>query len=181
MTVSSAQVYATLRRAIGPTLKVAAFERVKGGRLVWSRPLGHQTVAIHFVVSPSGWTAAYGSQFTLGFELLDEASAHENRQPRDFASLLSPKELEMVRNRNNLVARSLPGPRPGDPLLSLAPNALDRLSRSNSPRRQPYLSGQEVWMRYYSLDGVSSWAHLREPRISALSKAYEASVREDGS
>lgn len=181
MTVASPQVYATLRRALGPRLKAASFERVKGGRLGWSRSAGSQVLGIHFAVSPSGWTAAYGSQFTLGFELLPESSEREGSHPRDFGSLLSAEELEMIRRRNNLVAKQLPGPKPGDPLLSLTPNALDRLRRFNSPRRKPYLVGQDVCMRYYSLDDVSSWAIFLEPRIVALADAYEVWLQQHGS
>ncbi|HET6352136.1 MAG TPA: hypothetical protein VFG89_08415 [Coriobacteriia bacterium] len=87
----------------------------------------------------------------------------------------------MVRRRNNLVARLLPGPRPGDPPLLLEPNALDRLRRSNSPRRKPYRTGQDVSMRYYSLDDVASWALFLEPRLVALADTYEVWLRQQGS
>jgi len=181
MTVSSTDLYANLRRALDPSMKAASYKRLKGSRPAWSGALGNKVVVVHFAVSQSGWSAAYGSQFTLNFDLHDKPVAYNSAHLKRLGKLLSPEDLELVRELDNAVLKSLPGPRRGDPLSALPADVLLQLKLSHSPRAAPYSAGQDIWMHYYSLDDVATWARFLEPRMVSMASAYIAGLSSDGS
>ena len=84
--MKSTEAYRVLRTHLAPVFRDLGFKRAKG-LLSWTRPHGERHLVVWCQVSQYGWNDYSGSQFTVEFQLSDEAvvgifSTRRERFPR---------------------------------------------------------------------------------------------------
>ena len=118
--MKSTEVYGALRVHLAPVFQAAGFKRAKA-MLSWARPQGDRHLVVWCQVSRDGWDNYAGSQFTVEFQLSDEAivgarSIRRQRLPR----MLDDSGREESRTIQNGVIASLPHPPANHPALHIS-------------------------------------------------------------
>jgi uncharacterized protein DUF6632 len=102
--ITSKQLYAGLRDALALTLRSEGFSRTKGGWLGWTRRRDGEHLTFWFQCDRWGWDPAFGSRFTLEFQLggtpVPAEGSLEFRVR--YAELLSADELVRELNKGDL-------------------------------------------------------------------------------
>jgi hypothetical protein len=173
-TVTSRELYSLLRERIAPGLKQLGYKRLTGAMLGWTRPFGTEHLAFWFQCDRYGYMQDFGSSFTIEFQVSADtkfASGDLLRRER-FHTLLSPEDLELVRELNNSVLSSLPEPGPSNPLHHVAPQLRESFVQAYLPEPTPYDRARDIWLHYFSAGDVRSWAEFLAPRIPGMVERY---------
>lgn len=181
MKVTSKDMYGILRDALAPGLKAAGFKRTSGGMLGWYKPVDGRYLSFWFQCDRYGWFQDFGSKFTLELQMADDPrpACGGLLDRKRFATFLSDAELELVRALNNDVLRSLPAPSPDNPVLLLGEEEQKRFMSGYQPHVEPYVAGQDVWLHYFTVRHVETWAAFFSDRILRIGDAFLAGVRRD--
>ena len=180
MKITAKILYGMLRDALAAELKAAGFLRLKAGVLGWTRLIGKESLTFWFQCDKWGWDNAFGSRFTLEFQLARSpvagATGNFNKRFR-FAQLLTSEELETVRSMNNSVKSSLEEPKPGHPIFYLGPEGQKAIRQDYELTVQPYRADEDVWLNYFTSEQVAEWAAFFKSRILRMATEFAERVQ----
>lgn len=150
--------------------------------LGWTRPSTQGHLTLWFQADERGWDAAWGSRFTLQFQLASEASSvlePGGRFERIGYLLEGLDELDALRERNNLVIRQLPGTRNNQVKRQRMPDGSGCIVEGYvvEPDRSVY--GFDIWLHYYSAEDVQAWARYFQERLLRFVDLFEQEIRSD--
>lgn len=171
MKVSSKDLYGTLRAQLAPVMKKAGFKRLQTGKLGWYRPEGNRYAMVLVQCDKWGWFPAFGSKFSLEFELGTEPSIGSCSSVDlmwSFGRLLAPEEREMVRVINNGVLESLPPPQSSDTFQAMGEDWQKMFLLDYQIRVQPYSENELIWLHYFTQRDVEAWGSFFMERIPRM-------------
>ena len=151
------EVYRTLKTHLAPVFQEAGFKRAKA-LLSWVRPYRERYIVIWCQVSQSGWDAYAGSQFTVEFQLSDEAvvgakSIRRQRLPK----MLDDNGREQIRAIQNRVIASLRRPPASYPLLRADETIRAFYLKGFQRIDQSYSERDDIWLRYGCEEHLVAW------------------------
>lgn len=181
MKVTSKDMYRILREALAPGLKSAGFKRTPGGMLGWYKPIDGRNLSFWFQYDKYGWFQDFGSKVTLELQIADDPRpGHGGLLSRKrFATFLTDSELELVRALNNEVILSLPAPSPSNPVFLLDEEGQRWFMSDYQLHIAPYVTGQDVWLHYFTPQQVETWAAFFKDRILHIADAFLARVKRE--
>lgn len=166
--VTSKQFYQEFRSVLAPLMEADGFKRMSRGRLGWTKPCVTEQLFLWFQCNKWGWDAVWGSTFTLEFQIVPEAGdemTFKGRRERIGYLLEGFQELDELRLMNNAIIERLPGT-----VRNQAVTALDDTGKTHALEGflidpEPAVYGYDVWLNYYSLEDVRSWAAYFEKKL----------------
>jgi hypothetical protein len=172
--MKSTEAYRVLRTHLAPVFRDAGFKRAKS-LLSWIRPQTGRYLVVWCQVSQFGWDDCAGSQFTVEFQLSDEAlPGAKSVRRRRFPRMLDDNGREEMRTIQNGVIASLQRPPATHPLLH-AGEAIRALYLKSFQRvDQPYCEGDDIWLRYGCEADLVTWARLIINHLPGCLKQAEA-------
>jgi len=172
--MKSTEAYRTLRAHLAPVLQAAGFKRAKA-MLSWVRPHGDRFLVVWCQVSRDGWDDYAGSQFTVEFQLSDEAvvGARAIRRQR-FPTLLDDNGREEIRTIQNGVIASLRHPPANHPLLHTPETVRAWYLKKFQKIGHPYSQREDIWLRYGSQEHLATWAQFIIRNLPTCLKQAEA-------
>ncbi|MEI9430935.1 hypothetical protein [Mesorhizobium sp. Cs1299R1N3] len=172
--MKSTEAYRVLRTHLAPIFQGAGFKRAKG-LLSWMRPQGQRHLVVWCQVSQFGWDDFAGSQFTVEFQLSDEAvvGAFPSRRRR-FPKMLDYNGRDEVRTIQNRVISSLHRPPANHPLLHTNEAICAIYLKGFQRIDQPYTEGDDIWLRYGCEDHLITWARFIANHLPDWLKQAEA-------
>lgn len=173
--VSSKQFYREFRSVLSPLMKEDGFTRMSGGGVGWSKPCGSEHLFLWFQCNKWGWNPVWGSTFTLEFQMATEASeamTFKGRRERIGYLLEGFPELDELRRMNNTIIERLPGSINNQAVTVQDDNgklyALDGFLIDP----EPAVYGRDLWLNYYSLEDVQSWAEYFNEKLLDFVAAF---------
>lgn len=163
--MKSPEVYALLKSELAPWFKSDGFKRAKGP-LSWYRECGSAYIVVWFQISRGGWDSHSGSKFVVGFQKSKKPVVGANPSISNrLADFLSKSEREEVRNIQNRVIADLQPPPQDHPTLHISSDVTKWYLEKFREVSAPYRENEDIWLRYYSPQHVSSWASFIEPKL----------------
>jgi hypothetical protein len=161
--MKSTEVYRVARGVLAPWCKAHGFRRTTGGLLGWHKPLGELHLVFWLQCSQDGWDAYAGSKFIVEFQLSRSpqlgAAGPEGLRER-LPRFLAEHELELVREIQNTVIRSLPQPQPDHLVFKMDQQIVDWYLSEFKEVAGPYRATDDVWLRYWTPEDVKHWAEF---------------------
>jgi hypothetical protein len=172
--MKSTEAYRVLRTHLAPIFQDAGFKRAKA-LLSWMRPQRGRYLVVWCQVSQSGWDDCAGSQFTVEFQLSDEAivGAKSVRRGR-FPKMLDDSGREEIRTIQNGVIASLQRPPANHPLLHAGETIPAYYLKDFQRIDQPYSERDDIWLRYGCEEHLVTWARLIINHLPSCLKQAEA-------
>lgn len=178
--VTSKLLYQGLRTVLVPPMKNAGFKRMKGGQLGWTRRSGSEHLFFWFQCDKWGRSEAWGSRFTLEFQMApgaDDVMTLKGRFERIGHLLEGFAELDELRRRNNAIIERLPGTLNGQVVKGTIGDGIDFVAEGFVVDNEPAVYGRDLWMNYYSMNDVNEWARYFEMKLLHFIDLFEGQER----
>jgi hypothetical protein len=156
--ISAKQVHREMIALLSPILEGEGFRRVRpASTAIWSRPVEDEFVVLRVQISRSGdafgW---YGTSFTIELELSEIAKPGTGRVRWRLPALLSDREREEIRRKQNALIAGLPAA-PVAALAQLPESARTWYLAHGELRVEPYAEDEDVWFRYSDARDLEGW------------------------
>jgi len=164
-------------------MKRHGFRSLRSSRLGWGRtsPVGDLT--IWFQANKWGWNAAWGSIFTIDFEIIPSAIAtgatQKPRQQRIGYLLEGFEEFDELRRMNNVVIQMLPGTIRHEWVTRRLPDGTDVLVQGYKTDPEKAVYGRDLWLNYHSIEDVRAWAAYFAEKLPRFVSRFENEIRSE--